>query len=225
MKLRLHTSLLVLVGILTTVGSAHALWPHDRARWMVGLSLGPGASDLQINDPTGEGVIDTDWEGGRSAQFRVGWLFVPNRFMVSLEGRQWLDEQGYQDASTDEPLKIRSNVQQYSLALTWFPGSVGGPTGGIYLKAGGGWGNGRLSILRPATEEEKEASGGNEFTELFKNDDGGLALFGEVGYELFVWSTLAAGLSASYSYFDFNDGEVYTQARTLAGGLSLNWYW
>jgi hypothetical protein len=229
MRLRAYLSLVVLGLLLAWAGTAHALWPHERGRWMVGVSLGPGSSDLRLVDPNADPsgyqpYVDTDWIAGRSAQMRFGWVFVPDRLMLSVEGRQWLDEQGIPFEEDGEPLKVRSNVQQYSLALTYFPGRVDGPTGGIYLKAGAGWANGRFTVLRDATEEEKEASGGNEFTELYKNDDGGLALFGEIGYEIFVWKTLGAGLAASYSFLDL-DGTVYLQAQTVALALSLNWYW
>jgi len=228
MRARVFTCISALTLLLVSSGSAYALWPHERGRWMVGISLGAGSSDLRLvnpNDPNGyEQYIDTDWIEGRAALFRFGWVFLPNRLMVSAEGRQWLDEQPLPLEEEGEPLKARSNVQQYSLALTWFPGHVNGPTGGIYLKAGVGWANARFSVLRDATDAEKEASGGNEFTELYKNDDGGLAVFGELGYELFVWSTLGAGLSVSYSYYDL-DGTVYKQAQTVTSTLNLNWYW
>jgi hypothetical protein len=225
--------LLVVMISLIAADVTFALQPHERDRWMVGVGLGVGTGKLTLVDPSGESrLLQTDWEEGTTPQFRFGWIFVPDRLMLSFENKQWLDEQGVPEQfSGDCPtnpdpdcvIKLRANVQHYSLGVTWFPGSITAPTGGLFIKVGAGWANARFAVLESATEEEIESSGGNEFTERFENDDHGLALFGELGYELRVWSGFAAGLSVGYNYLDL-DGDFYKDAKTTAVTMSLNWY-
>ncbi len=217
--------LLALMVVIMAADTALALQPHQRDRWMAGIGLGVGLAKLGLLDPSGDlGLLDTDWEEGATAQIRFGWIFVPDRLMVSFENKQWLDEQGAPEEIADDRLiKLRASVQHFSLALTVFPGSPAGPSGGLFLKAGAGIGNARFTVLRPSTEEEQEASGGDKFTKLFINDDNGLALFAELGYELRIWSSLGAGLVVGFNYLDL-DGDVYQDVKNTATTLSLNWY-
>jgi hypothetical protein len=208
---------------------------------MAGLSVGVGRTKSTIQSQFADQTLKTGWLDGVIPQIRFGWVFIPNRLMISFENKQWVYEQGLDQQIADDLglcvppngpapdsciVKLRTNVQQFSFALTWFPGSVTGPTGGLFLKAGMGWANARFSTLRPSTEEEFEATGGNEFEPYdgFPVDDGGLAVFGELGYELRIWRGLAAGLNFTYSYYDIG-GEVFQKAETVGTALNLNWYW
>lgn len=222
---RKRAVLVVLVAAIVAgfvADSAYALKPHQRSRWLVGLSLGVGPGKVTVLDPSSDDVqyYNTDWQEGMTPGFRFGWIFVPNRLMLSFENKQWLNEQGAA-AIQDPIIKLRTNAQHYSFALTWFPGSITGPTGGIYLKGGVGWANARFTVLH-ALDEPTEY--GETFEEVFSNDDTGLAMFGEMGYEFRIFSPFAAGVGVSYNYLDLPDGLVFKDANSLAVGMTLNWY-
>ena len=225
MKRTVLFTLLAIVVLGFVADAAYALKPHNRKRWLVGISLGVGPGKVSVLDPTaGDQVYyNTDWQEGMTPGFRFGWIFVPNRLMLSFENKQWINEQGAPGAleNEDRIIKLRTNAQHYSLALTWFPGSITGPTGGIYLRGGAGWANARFTVLDALDEKDEH---GNTFEELFLNDDSGLALFGEMGYEFRIFSPFAAGVGVSYNYLDLPDGLIFKDAKTLAVGMTLNWY-
>lgn len=218
-------ALVAAVMIGAVADAAYALKPHNRKGWLVGVSLGVGPGKVTVLDPAADEVeyYNTDWQEGMTPGFRFGWIFIPNRLMLSFENKQWLNEQAAPGALAveDEIIKLRTNAQHYSFALTWFPGSITGPTGGIYLKGGVGWANARFTVLQALDEPSEH---GDTFEEEFLNDDAGLAMFGEMGYEFRIFSPFAAGVGVSYNYLDLPDGLVFKDTKTLAVGLTMNWY-
>ena len=193
--------------------SALALKPHQRSRWMTGIQLGVGQAKLTVNDPNNPGAsLDRSWEQGMMPGLRFGWVFIPNKLMVSFENKQWIDEQPAPDElveaiAPDEPfLKLRANVQHFTLALTWFPGKPENPWGGLWLKAGGGFANARFTVLRLTTEDEQMY--GDKFHKLIKNDDAGVAAFAELGYELRIIKPMAAGLCLQCQLVRLRRGRV-----------------
>lgn len=215
---RLIPSLIVFAMLLIPmlVEDVMALSPHIRDGWVIGISYGYGRGKFSAFDPEVEGSrLITDWERGAVPQMRIGHVLLKNRLMLTLENRQWIDEQGILVED-----KIRLNIQVWTLALTYYPGNPYSAAGGFYLQAGGGPANARVALLEPAEPNPW----GEQFHEVFAENEGGTGFFAGIGYEFRVVSRVAAGLSASYVYQSIG-GEIFDDAVSWPVTMTLNWYW
>ena len=154
--------LLTLVFVLSpiSVPEAQALSPHVRDGWMVGVAYGYGRGKVTSGSLGDD--LETDWQRGVVPRMRVGYTLIDNRLTVSIENKQWLYEQGVLDVD-----KGRVSIQNWTLALTYYPGNPYRAAGGIYLQAGAGLANARLTLLEPVEDDPH----GNKFEEVFKEDE------------------------------------------------------
>jgi hypothetical protein len=198
-----------------SVHEAQALSPHIRDGWMVGVAYGYGKGNLALFPEAEGGRLETDWQRGVVPQMRVGYTLIDNRLTVSIENKQWLYEQGVLDVD-----KGRVNIQNWTLALTYYPGNPYRAAGGIYLQAGAGLANARLTLLEPIEDHPY----GDQFEEIFKQDEGGTAVFFSAGYEFRIVPRVAAGVAVSVVYQSI-EGEIFDDAVSVPATLTLNWYW
>lgn len=206
---------LALALVLAAVPPAEAGAPHLREGVTFGVGVGVSKGRIDVYQG-GEGqTVQSGWEKGVTPQFRVGYAVVKNHLLLTLGNQQWLYEQG---VLADD--KLRINAQNWSLVATWCPFNPHSATGGIYVNAGIGYANTRLTILEPIEEDEH----GNTFEEIFKSDEFGTAYQVGLGYEFRLTKLFAAGLSASYIYQD-TGGEIFDHTEVVPLNLTLNWYW
>jgi opacity protein-like surface antigen len=199
---------------LVAVQEAWALKPHKREGVIFGVAV--GTSQGQVNlFPGSDYSVSSDWEQGVSPEIRLGYAVIKNRLLVTVANQQWLYEQGV--LAED---KLRINTQNWSLDLTFCPGNPNSGWGGIYVKAGIGYANSRLTILEPIEEDEH----GNTFEEVYKTDEYGTAYTVGIGYELRLAKSLAAGLAVSYIHQPI-EGDIFDDSTFIPTNLTLNWYW
>ena len=197
-------SLLVCLG-----GSADALKYRERPPWMANIGIGLGKGTFDDVDDT-ERVYRT----GAVPQIRFGRMLGQN-FMVNLNYEAWLIEfDQYGDVSIEDA-KVRRSLQNLALALTWFPGSPEGWSGGLYLRAGAGTGWAGTAVI-PVIEDEAQEHGE-------RHDDWGIGYLGELGYEFWISNNSTVGLNASYNYFDL-DGDIVRTAWFSSLSLTLSLY-
>ena len=206
---------LALVFVLSPISAheAQALSPHIRDGWMVGVAYGYGKGKVTAGSLGDD--LETDWQRGVVPQMRIGYTLIDNRLTVSIENKQWLYEQGVLDVD-----KGRVNIQNWTLALTYYPGNPYRAAGGIYLQAGAGLANARLTLLEPIEDHPY----GDQFEEVFKQDEGGTAVFFSAGYEFRIVPRVAAGVAVSVVYQSIG-GEIFDDAVSVPANLTLNWYW
>ncbi len=184
-------------------GNAFALRYHERPPWFVGVGYGIGRGTFV--DPADE---KSGYRSGVNPQVRFGRM-VGRHFMLGANYTGWVIEFG------NVPTKIRRSLQSAALAVTVFPGNPKGPTGGLYLRAGGGPG-------WTGTAEVEIVPGGKQ-EHGTRVDEWGFGAVGEVGYEFWITSYCAAGLIASYSYFGI-DERIVDHAWFASGGCTFNIY-
>lgn len=207
---------LVLVLSPVAAREAQALSPHLRDGWLLGVAYGYGRGKVTLfPDTEGSGLDTEQWQRGVVPQMRLGYTVIANRLTISVDNKQWIHEQGI---LADD--KSRINVQNWSLALTYYPGNPYNAWGGLYLEAGGGLANARLTLLEPIEDDPY----GETHEEIFKQDEGGSAFFFSAGYEFRLVSSLAAGLAVSVVYQSI-DGDIFDDAVSVPATLTLNWYW
>lgn len=203
------TGTVLFILILAAGLSAQAAEDQDSPNWTLGLGVGTGHATIELNDfPS-----DPDWTRGATPRFSFGRL-VGSNLIVGLEVRQWLNEGGFQE------YKVRGNMQNVSLFLTWYPTRKTSRNGGFFVQGGGGFSHARVSGLEPIP-------GGNEWGETFhvidKEDSGGEAVSFSLGYEFAVTARVGVGLSLSYNILWFDDG-LFNKTEFVPGGLNLSWY-
>jgi opacity protein-like surface antigen len=234
LALRVGMSGLAAVALMTTlVPTSRAFHPHDRKGPMVGISIGGGESEIELSQdflaelPEGTQPPSSEWIEGYAPGFRLGYG-IGNHFMISFENRQWLDEGAITATSAEQVDKLRVNTQHYSFVLTVFPASPKSFAGGIYIQAGVGWSNSRFTILEPHDVDENgniiPNEWGENFEEIYKEDDPGTAYSIGAGYEFRIMKRVAAGVAMSYNYLD-SSGQIFDKSRFVPITWTLNWYW
>ena len=186
-----------ILALLAWAPAASAMRFQERPTWMVGVGWGFGRGFFDDAE-LGEHV----YRSGSAPQIHFGWK-PSTRFMVGTHYEAWMIELG------EVPIKIRRSLQNLSLGLTWYPGNPVGPSGGIYLRAGGGLGWAGTAEV-PVEEEEAQTHGK-------RIDEWGVSVFGDAGYEFWISgnATISAGLSLNY----LDIGESIVDAGLFAGGL------
>lgn len=176
----------------------------------IGWSVGPGKitnPSTVPDDNFGEAANATDdYKGGAAPSVRFGRM-LGQHLMADACWGDWLVEFG------EDPAKYRRTLQMWGLAMTVYPGDPLGPSGGIYLRAGGGFG---LAGTGEKNSVEGEAQRRGE-----RYDDDGYAVFGEAGYEFWITPTFTAGLNVAGYYFGI-DGVYVESAWFSSLGLALN---
>lgn len=176
-----------LLALATPVAAEAGDWPQDRERLtVVGVNFGVGSAQAQ------EGSETSARYGGPQLEARVGYG-VSNWVAVSAEGTLF-----YRQVD-DFTWTLGSIVAAGSL----YPGG-----GGLFVKAGVGWGIVNARAFAGALQE----------INLSKN---GLALLGAVGYEFRVSQRVGVGPQFDWSWIelDENDSVDYWSITVV-----LNWY-
>jgi len=201
---------IVLVAILACIGgSADALKYRERPPWMANVGIGIGKGRFDDIDDT-----QRVYRSGAVPQIRFGRM-LGRHFMASLNYQGWIIEFDRYGDLVLEDAKIRRSLQDFTLALTWFPGSPEGPLGGLYIRAGAGVGWAGTAII-PVHEDEAQEHGE-------RHDDWGTGYLAELGYEFWISNNSTIGLTASYNYFDL-DGDIVKTAWFTSANLILSLY-
>ena len=200
---------------LVLVPDAGAGPTHSREGVIFGVGFGISQGKVHLFPGDDDLSVESGWKMGVVPQIRLGYAVVKNRLLVTVANQQWLYEQGI--LAED---KMRINTQNWTLALTWCPGNPNSHWGGLYVLAGVGYANSRLTLLEPIEEDEH----GNKFEEVFKVDEPGTAYQVGIGYEFRITKTVAVGMAASYIQTE-TGGTVFDYSTVIRFNLTLNWYW
>jgi hypothetical protein len=180
---------------------------------MVGIGWAVGQGHLtNAANPSGDlsGDIDpgvtTAYRGGGAPSVRAGRM-LNQTFMVDAYWGDWMVAYG------TIPTKIRRSMQSWGLGLTYYPGNPTSPSGGFYLRAGGGIGQ--------ANTGQKEAEPGVAQKPGQRVSDYGYALVGEGGYEVWITPKFTAGLNFAGYYFGI-DGDLVNTGWFTSFGFALN---
>ena len=188
---------------------ASALKYNERRPWTVNVGMGIGMGRFDDFDET-----QRTHRSGVVPQIRIGRM-LGRHLMLSVNYQGWVIEFDRYGDAVLEDAKIRRSLQDITLGLAWFPGNPDGPWGGLYVRAGAGPGWSGTTII-PVLEGEKQEHGERQ-------DDWGTGFIAEAGYEFWISSNSAVGLSASYNYFDL-DGEIVKTAWFASANLTLSLY-
>ena len=188
-----------------------ALEEHVRDGWVAGIGFGLGRAKFQGGEALNR--IDTGWEEGATPRFRIGHM-LGKRMMIGYEQFQWFDEQGLGTAA------VRVSAQTFGAALTFFPGNPRGETGGIYIRAGGGFASARIAV-------SPDAVGGIDSTETEHNeehlDEGGTSLMFGAGYEFRLAKPVALGADVTAHYHSIKQ-EFFDEIWFVPVTIGLTWY-
>lgn len=184
--------------------------PHVREGWLVGLSY--GYSEGVIDWSVGE---EGSYGGGATPQMRFGKMISP-KVALGLDYNGWMLEEGV------VPVKLRSSLQSVSLTGTWYPGNPGSALGGFYVRGGVGFAWASLTLVE--VDEEPQDHVPIEQEHGTREDESGLALNAQLGYEFRVSRSFAAGLGMGINYLSI-DKNIYTSAYYFPFTLTGIWYW
>ena len=187
---------------------AHALKPHMRDGWIVGLGLGYGPAKLALGP-----LLGGETSGrlsGSSTQIRLAHT-LGQHAAFGLEQKAWLDEEGFGET------KVRASLQNFTAALTWYPGNPQNDTGGIYVRAGVGWATGRFTVF------DNAGSGVDTSSVEAHIDESGVGVLFGAGYEFRIVRPLAVGLDVTGNYQSI-EKEAFINTWYVPVTISLNWY-
>ena len=190
---------------------ARALEEHVRDGWVAGIGFGFGRAKFQGGEALSR--IDTGWEEGTTPRFRIGHM-LGKRVMIGYEQFQWFDEQGLGTAA------VRVSAQTFGAALTFFPGNPSGETGGIYLRAGGGFASARIAVTPDAVGGIDTTDTGHHEEHL---DEGGTSLMFGAGYEFRLAKPVALGADVTAHYHSIKQ-EFFDEIWFVPGTVGLTWY-
>ena len=175
---------------------------------MAGIGYGVGWSKISTGSALGR--LESGWEEGVTPEFRFGHM-LGKRFQIAYDQRQWMDEQGSGTTS------VRANFQNFSAALTYFPGNPDNETGGIYLRGSVGFANARLAV-------NPEAIGGVDSSHAEEHlDEGGVGFQLGGGYEFRIARPVAVGLDVGLNYQAI-EAEVFDKTWFIPATVNLTWY-
>jgi len=182
---------------------------------MIGIGFGAGRGAFENGEASPfylAGETQSTYRDGVSPQIRFGRM-LGEHFQAGVSYEAWLIEFGV--VAPDMPDKVRRTIQNLSFAFALFPGNQRGASGGIFLRAGAGlgWvGTGVKEVPIGAPQDEGE-----------REDEWGVGVFTEGGYEFWIAKHLTAGLGATFNYFDIGD-EIVDRAWFGAVVFNVNLY-
>ena len=206
MKCGIGLVVLVAMAVLAA-DTAQAFQHFERKTWVTGISYGFGRGASK--DGTGQ---ETEFRDGGSPQVRFGRM-LGRRWLLSADYQGWFVEAGNTD------VRLRRSLQNIALAVTLFPGSFTGPTDGIFLRAGVGYGWAGTAGTELVTVEESLKQG-----EKIRFDEGGLGLMAAAGYDFWISPSFLAGLSLNFNYLDIGKDFVDT-GWNVPLSFNLTWTW
>lgn len=189
-------------------GAASAMRYQQRPPWSVNVGIGVGTGRFDDVDETRR-----VHRSGAVPQIRFGRM-LGRHFMLCASYQGFVVEFDRFGDAVLEDAKIRRSLQDLALGLAWFPAPEG-PWGGLYVRAGGGYGWAGTAIV------EVIEGGKQEHGERI--DDHGISYFAEAGYEFWISPNATIGLIASYNYLDLG-GEIVETAWFTSANLTLSLY-
>jgi len=208
--------LLITAGIGAVLPSGvFALQKHERDGWVAGIAFGYGVSKIQSGPALNE--LDSGWTRGATPRIGIGHM-IGNRLLVGYEQCQWMEEQGFGEAS------LRGSLQTFGLELNWFPGNPNSATGGIYLRAGAGLANARFAT-NPHALGSSGSSGSSGDTLHVENhvDEGGTSYFFGTGYQFRVAKPMSIGADLTANYQVIHK-QLFDTNWFVPITVELNWY-
>ena len=200
--------LLVILFLTLQARPALALYDHVRDGWIAGIGVGYGRAKITAGSTLNR--FQTGWEEGTTPRFTLGHM-LGKRASLCYEQFQWVDEQGYGSAA------VRVSLQTFGAVLTMYPGDPKHETGGIYLRAGGGFANARIAVT-------PDAVGGVDSTHTENHvDEGGTSLLLGGGYEFRIAKPAALAIDLTANYHTVGK-EFFDKAWYVPITLGLNWY-
>ena len=200
-KVSVLGTVLTLLTVLA-VNDAVAQIPHERTGWMLGISWGLGKG--RFRDAAGD---ETEIKDGASPQWRIG-KFLSRRWLVHFEYEGWLIENG------DLAQKYRRSLQNFLVAVTYYPGNPDNYWGGLYLRFGVGLGLGGTALVE--LEDQEQVSG-------IRHDEAGTGVLVGFGYEFRICRSFAAGIGLSSNYLNIRKDFIY-EAWFIPLKINLSWY-
>jgi hypothetical protein len=203
-----------LVALLAADASAIRYQP--RPNWTIGVAFGVGTAkfdnvpDTPIYKRDG---AQSEYNAGALPEIHIGRM-LGEHFQIGVSYEAWLTEFGIRDPQ--EPDKIRRTLQNLSIAFAVFPGNQHGASGGIFLRAGVGLGWAGTGFKEVHLEGPQD--------EGVREDDWGVGVFGEGGYEFWIAKNATAGLSATYNYFDLSGDHIVSKAWFAGIVINFNIY-
>jgi len=190
--------------------AAWAMNPHPRDGWFGGVSIGFSQGSITLgNDVHGK------TPEGISPQWRIGRM-LGHRFGLSLNYEGWLVEgnpRGIDEGIIEE--RLRSSLQGWQLALTYFPGNPETAAGGMYLRGGVGY---ALAGFAQYTLDENL-----EQDQKSRLDESGVSFNLAAGYEIRATRHFATGLSLGVNYLSIGK-DLYDKAWFFPISLNFVWY-
>jgi hypothetical protein len=201
---------LLFLGVLMQAGQASALKPHIRDGWLVGVSYGYTQGHIEwANESKGS------YQGGALPQMRFARM-ISRSVALGVEYHGWMLEKGV------VPLKLRSSLQSFTLAATWYPGQPGSALEGFYLRGGAGYGWAGLTFVEIDEEPQDHVPLDQEHGTRF--DESGLAINFQLGYEFRLSKSFATGLGVGFDHLSINE-EIYKSSYNFPITLTGAWYW
>jgi hypothetical protein len=178
-------SFAMLLGPVTTFAGSY---PQKHHGFFMGFNAGAGAADVRFTEGQSERV------SGGAANVRIGGAVV-NNVLLSAELTGWVRR------DDGHPVGIGNAL----FALTYFP------VGGLFFRAGMGWGDTHFMERTPKGIAESKDEVGTAF---------GLA----AGYEWRITKKFALGPQVEYNWVNIG-GELIDKASYASTTLGFNWYW
>ena len=208
------TILLALAVLAVVAGDAAALSPHVRDGWVLGLSFGGARGKATFGDLAPGVTAET--EDGVSPQMRFGRM-LGKHLSVGAAYTGWMYETNDPSLEADPARdKLRFSMQNIMLAVAWYPGRAESGWGGLYVRGGAG--------LAWTAVTEVELVPGEEQGHGNREQETGLGLEFNIGYEFRLVPSMSAGIGLGVNYQDI--GKSYYDTTTFYPlTLNLGWYW
>ena len=184
---------------------ASAIKIYERDGWNTGISLGFGRGRFVNADG-----VNTALQNGAAPQWRVNKMLSPH-ISLGFEYQGWMLE-GDDDPSNDVDEKLRRSIQQWSLAVTWYPGNQENAWNGLYLKAGGGFGLAGTALV--------EIEDGHQVDPNNREDEWGTGFLFGTGYDFWIIPNATVGAGTTINYYSI--GETFVDEAWVWVPLQMN---
>jgi hypothetical protein len=201
-------ALLAIAILAAAPRAAFALYPHKRGGWEAGVGYGLGYGKIWAG--SGLKIAETDWIDGACPQIRIAKFLNPH-LSIGYYQQEWMDVKGYGDT------QIFVSLQNFTAAMTVYPGNPDHVTGGLYMRGAVGFSNGRLDVAAKTGSNLDTTS-----ASTYRNE-GGLGVSAAIGYELRIFKSVAFGGEASAQYQTI-DQAYFKETWYFPACLTLSWY-